>query len=265
MGSPHRQIAWPVSWDRRSIQLRSPSPRERGERRRHPSDRWLGRGSRRRRLFLEELVVVMPRHDPALDLRVDRVCAPPPVPQILIKADRRALGIAQVEIEDRQAEFPGETLDFAHYAAAETASARPGSDEGAGQGSRERLRLVVARCPAELRRAGDDTVEPADDEPALGNEQHALPVIFQYLPRRWPQPTKAAALSDGTLGSLAEIVEIGARELGQPIEGDGPGSLQIVHGRQRRKFPINRSPASWLFSGWNCVPARLSFPMTAAR
>ena len=34
-------------------------------------------------------------------------------------------------------------------------------------------------------------------------------------------------------------------------------------GPQRRKLAINRSPVVWLFSGWNCVPARLSRPTTA--
>ena len=35
------------------------------------------------------------------------------------------------------------------------------------------------------------------------------------------------------------------------------------HGLQARKFAISRSPVAWLFSGWNCVPTRLSRPTTA--
>ncbi len=30
------------------------------------------------------------------------------------------------------------------------------------------------------------------------------------------------------------------------------------HGRHPRKFATSLSPAAWLFSGWNCVPAMLS-------
>src|SRR5689334_8453574 len=124
----------------------------------------------------------MPSYDPAVDLRVSRVRAPAPVPKILVEPDRRALGFAQIEIEDREAEFPSELLDLADDAATEPAAARPWRDKGAGQGPGEGLRLVVARRPAQLRRSGDDAVEPADNEPALGNQQHAFPIIFQHLP-----------------------------------------------------------------------------------
>jgi hypothetical protein len=34
-------------------------------------------------------------------------------------------------------------------------------------------------------------------------------------------------------------------------------------GHQFRKFAISRRPASWLFSGWNCVPTILSRPTIA--
>ena len=34
--------------------------------------------------------------------------------------------------------------------------------------------------------------------------------------------------------------------------------LSCGYGRQRRKFAISASPSAWLFSGWNCVPAKLS-------
>ena len=72
----------------------------------------------------------------------------------------------------------------------------------------------------ELRRAGDDPVEPADDEPPLGHQQHALPVILQHLARRRLEPAEAAALDDRRLGRLAEIVEIGAGALRQPLDRD---------------------------------------------
>src|SRR5665213_1456195 len=35
------------------------------------------------------------------------------------------------------------------------------------------------------------------------------------------------------------------------------------HGRQLRKLVRRRRPVSWLFSGWNCVPTRLSRPIAA--
>src|SRR5438128_3189559 len=206
----------------------------------------------------------MPRHDPALDLCVNRVGAPAPITQALVEPDGRTLGVAKIEVENRQAELSGQLLDLAHDAAAEPAAARPRRNKGAGQGPGEGLRLVVARRPAQLRRAGDDAVEPADDEPALGDEQHAFPIILEHLSRRRLQPAKPAALGDRALGGLAEVVEVGAREFGQSIDRDGSGSSHIAHGRQRKKFLISRSPASWLFSGWNWVPATLARPITAA-
>src|SRR5215472_16507628 len=205
----------------------------------------------------------MPRNDPALDLSVGRVSAPASVAHVLVESDGGTLGIAEIEIEDRQAELPREALDLAHNPAAQSATARPGRDKGAGQGSGEGLRFIVARRPAQLRRAGNDAVEPADDEPALGDEQHALPIILEHLPRRRLQPAKPATLGNGALGGLAEIVEIRAGKLGQPIDRDCSGSSHVAHGRQRKKFPINRSPDSWLFSGWNWVPATLFRPTTA--
>ena len=103
----------------------------------------------------------------------------------------------------------------------------------------------------ELRRAGDDAVEPADDEPALGDQQHALPVILQHLPRRRLEPAETAALGDGALGRLAQIVEIGAGILGQALDRDAlPDSLRIsLMDASAESCAISRSPAIWLFSG----------------
>jgi hypothetical protein len=47
---------------------------------------------------------------------------------------------------------------------------------------------------------------------------------------------------------------------GNPVAAAKYGVFQ---GRQRRKLAMSRSPSVWLFSGWNCVPARLSFPTIA--
>src|SRR5439155_3501794 len=102
------------------------------------------------RISLEQLVVIVPRHDAAVDSRIYGVRAPTPITEPLIKRYRRTLGVAQVEVEDSQAEFTGEALDFTDDTAAEPAAAGPWRDKGAGQGPSESLRLVVARRPAEL-------------------------------------------------------------------------------------------------------------------
>ena len=207
----------------------------------------------------------MARHDPALDPRIDGVGAPAAIAEALIEPDRRQLGVAQVEIENRQPQFPREPLDLAHDGPAQTVAARPGRHERAGHGAGKSLRLVVARGAAQLRRAGDDPVEAADHQPALGDQQHALPIIFEDLTRRRLEPAEPATLGNGALGRLAEIVEIVAGIAGKPLDRDRRrGVRPAAHGRHRRKLPISRSPACWLFSGWNWVPARLSRPMIAA-
>src|ERR1700744_3506959 len=98
----------------------------------------------------------MTGHQAPIDARIGRMRAPTAVIQALIEADRRALRIAQVEVEDRDAELAREKLDLVHDAVAEPVPARPGCHKGAGQGAGKGLRLVVARRAAELRRAGDD-------------------------------------------------------------------------------------------------------------
>src|SRR5271165_6997932 len=176
--------------------------------------------------------------------------APADVAQTLIQPDRCALRVAQIEVEDGESDLLGETLDLYHDLAAETAAARPGCHEGAGQGSGKGLCLVVARRPAELCRAGDHAIEAAGDEPALGDEQHAFPIALQHLPRWRLEPAEPAAFGDRALGRLAEIVEIGAGIAGHPLDRDRrTGNSPIAHGRHRKKFPISRSPAAWLFSG----------------
>ena len=96
----------------------------------------------------------MTRDDAAFNLRVGGMCTPTSISQVFIEIDRRALCITQIEIEDCKVKFPGEVLDFAHDAGAEPPPACPRRDKGAGQSSREGLRLIIARCPAQLRRAG---------------------------------------------------------------------------------------------------------------
>src|SRR5271169_1075263 len=192
----------------------------------------------------------MPPHDPPFDPGIDGMGAPAYVPQTLVESDRGALGVAEIEVQNSQTDLAGEALDLQHDSATDTAAARPGRDERAGQGSGKGLRLVVARRPAELRRAGDNPVETPDHEPAVGNKQHALPIILQHLPWWGLEPTKPAAFGDCIFGRLAEIVEIGAGVPGHPFDRDRrAGAWLLGHGRHRKKFPISRSPASWLFSG----------------
>src|SRR5947207_5511379 len=105
--------------------------------------------------LVEGLVVVVPGHGAAIDLGVARVGAPAPVPQAFVETDRGALRSAQVEVEHGEPKFAREALDLADDAAADAAAARPGRDKGAGHGAGEGLRLVVARRPRQLRRAGD--------------------------------------------------------------------------------------------------------------
>ena len=172
------------------------------------------------RAVFEELVIVVTRHDPVFDPGIDGMGAPAGVAQALVESDRGPLRVAKIEVENRQTELTGKVLDLEHDATADAAAARPGRDECTRHGAGEGLRLIVARRPAELRRAGDDAVETAGNEPAVGNEQHALPIILQHLPRRRLQPAEPAALGDGTLRRLAEIVEIGSRIPGHPFDRD---------------------------------------------
>ena len=217
------------------------------------------------RPVVEQLVVVMARNDAVFDPRIDRMGAPAPIAEAFIQPDRRLLGIAQIEVQHGKPQFAGEPFDFQHDVAAETMAARPRRHKGAGQCPGKGLGLVVARRAAQLRRPGDDAVEAADHHPTLRDQQHALPIVFENLARRRLEPAKPAALDNRTLGRLAQIIEIGARILGQPFDIDpGPDILPVAHGFHRRKLPISCNPAAWLFSGWNCVPARLSCPMTAA-
>ena len=185
----------------------------------------------------------MPGYELALDQGVEGVGAPAPVAQRLVKMDRRPLGVAQVEIEDQEAELAGQLLDLADDAAADPVAARPGRDKGAGHGAGHRLRLIVARRARQLGRAADHAVEPADDEASLRDQEHALPVIFQHLARRRLEPAETAALDDGALGRLAKIVEIGAGISGQALDFDLAEHLRFAHGRHRKKLAIRRSPA----------------------
>src|SRR5438105_2657892 len=100
----------------------------------------------------------MPGDEFALDQRAERMRAPAAVAQGLVEADRRPLGVAQVEIEHQQAELACQLLDLQDDAAADAVAARPGGDKGAGYGAGHRLRLVVARRARQLGRTTDHAV-----------------------------------------------------------------------------------------------------------
>src|SRR6266704_3082760 len=111
----------------------------------------------------------MPRDDAPLDLGIARVDPPALVAEAFVEPDRGALGVAQVEVEDRETELAGQPLEIDEDAAPDPAAARPGRDEEGADRAGEGLRLVVARRARQLHRAGDNPVEPADDEAPLGH------------------------------------------------------------------------------------------------
>ena len=121
-----------------------------------------------------------------------------------------------------------------------------------GERGCESARLLVRRRLDELRRAGDGAVQAGDEKLALGDHEHAAPIGLETVARRRLEPAEAAAVEDRGLGGVAQVFEIGAAKFGDAFDG-GRG-----HGVQRRKLAISLSPAAWLFSGWNCTPARLS-------
>src|SRR4051794_35690939 len=98
----------------------------------------------------------MAGNDAPLDLGIAGMGAPAPVAETFVKPDRGTLGVAQIEVENDQPELAGEPFELDYDAAADAAAARPGRDKGAGDGTGESLRLVVARRARQLRRAGDD-------------------------------------------------------------------------------------------------------------
>src|SRR5438445_810231 len=77
--------------------------------------RIIGRSFRR---LVEALVIVMSGYDTPLDLGVPWVSAPAAIAEPLIKPDRGALGIAQIEVEHRQSELLGQAFELADDAAA---------------------------------------------------------------------------------------------------------------------------------------------------
>ena len=126
-----------------------------------------------------------------------------------------------------------------------------GRDEGVGEGGREGLGLVVARGADELGAADDRAVEAGNEDFAAGNEKEAAEVVFQGQAAGGLEPTEAAAVEDGGVGGLADLVEVVV------IPGRGAGDFYGVrdlifegthYGDQRRKLARMRRPMVWLFS-----------------
>src|SRR5690606_26651296 len=102
-------------------------------------------------------------------------------------------------------------FDGLHQHPGETVAARPGGDEAVLKRRCEALSLVVPRGLDELGGAAGDAVEPREKEFALRYEQDAAPVGFETVSRRRLQPTEAAAVENGHVGRLAQVVEVGVR------------------------------------------------------
>jgi hypothetical protein len=153
----------------------------------------------------------------------------------------------------------------------EAVAARPGRQEEGVELADVGLRLVVARRALQLGRAADHAVQAGDEQLALGHQQHAAPVGLHDVAFRPAQPAEAAAVVDRRLGGVAQVVQVAAGQLGDQLDLDlgavarGVDALGLVlgHGVQVRKLASRRKPVDWLFSGWNCVPTRLSRPTTA--
>ena len=159
--------------------------------------------------------------------------APAAIAQALIERDCRALGVAQVEIEHGEPQFAGEP------------TRSPGRCRARGrrpraQGATKALVSVPANaCASLLRGARLSCAEPAmmpSRRPTTsrrsGTSSTPSPIIFQHLARRRLQPAKPAALGDGALGRLAEIVEISAGKSGSAA--------------RQRSFAADSAHRSWM-------------------
>ena len=96
-------------------------------------------------------------------------------------------------------------VDKVRYAG-EPVAARPGRHEGGGERTGKALRLIVARGPHELRGAGDDAVDAAHEHGALRHRQHAFPIALHHVARRRLDPAETAAVTDGSVGGIAQIM-----------------------------------------------------------
>ena len=129
---------------------------------------------------------------------------------------------------------------FARHAVA----ACPGCDEIGRDLGRDRLRLVVPVRPHQLRRAGDGAVETADEQSALGHQQHPLPVTLQHAAGGRAEPAEAAAGEDRGLGRIAQIGEFVIPKIFRRLDCN-----RRHQGRQARKLASSIRPVLWLFSG----------------
>ena len=163
------------------------------------------------------------------------------------------------------AEFARPVLDACGQHPGEAVAAGIGRDVGVHQVGGEGLRLVVARRADQDGGADDLAVQAGDEQFPLRHQQHAAEIGFQRAPARRVDPAEAAAVDDGGVGRLAQGVQVVVGELASAARRTVSGSRRRMRGCirasrqgvQRRKLARMRMPTSWLFSTWNCVPARL--------
>ena len=137
-----------------------------------------------------------------------------------------------------------------------------GRDEGMRERGGKGLRFVVAWRADQLHRTDNHPIEATGEQLALRHQQQAPEITLQRHSARRRDPTEATAINDRRIGGFAEGGEIVIGEIGDPLDGGNRGR-GVGHGFHRRKLRRMRMPTAWLFSTWNCVPARLSLATMA--
>ena len=120
----------------------------------------------------------------------------------------------------------------------------------------ERDRLRAADAAAQLHphvRGGEDRVHRGLIARGAGESAVEIDDV---------EPTRAGGGETPRLRRRI-VVEHGRRAHLAAHQADAAPVLQIDggekdHGRHPRKFASTARPVAWLFSGWNCTPARLS-------
>jgi hypothetical protein len=149
---------------------------------------------------------------------------------------------------------------------------RAGSARGGGRGpAQARLDGRVGRRGG----AGGAAWRPADTVMPGGKERRATRCRGAATAARLEGPadigpsqgqrrrsgnSRRHAIADQTLPPRTARRAAAHRQRIGCVLGSTSGEFQ---GFQRRKLAISRRPVAWLFSGWNCVPARLSRPTMA--
>lgn len=83
------------------------------------------------------------------------------------------------------------------------------------------------------------------------------PTLWVLVAARPYRETRAVFGERRCVGFNVFLVGVG---IGHIDHGD---PIALLHGFHLRKLAMRARPSAWLFSGWNCVPARLSRPTAA--